>query len=198
MGDLVGRHNTVELDIFRRANVIPKGGKKLPWDKRVSLIRDHFPSIETLEWKAEFDKDFGLFAWIMNDILKVDAAEPSRSGPKPAVDVRTGAARLRQLMGNDYAELPFADAFSALAGKRSLNHLARVTGISRSQVRRLLRGDVEPSRADMEMIAAGFKKEPGYFLEYRMGLLLAIVAQKLIDSPEISVKPYRRLVGLAA
>lgn len=187
------------LSVFREVNEkgSQKGEKKLAWDERVDLIERQFPSVEALDWRRAFDRDLDLFAWIMKDVLKVDAAEPGRSGPKPSVDYRSGVRRFRQLMGDDYSMRPFHEAFSILAGDRSLSSLAAKTGVSRSQVRRLLRGEIEPSATEMELIAKGFSKSPGYFLEYRRGVVLAAIHERLTAVPEASVKYWYEIASAA-
>jgi transcriptional regulator with XRE-family HTH domain len=184
-----------DLSLFDLVNSRP--GKKLTWDERVDLIKKQFPQVLTLNWKKAFDNDLDLFAWIMQDVLKADAAEPGRSGPKPRVDYRQGASRYRQMMGDDYSMLPFPEAFSILAGDRSLSSLAAKTGISRSQVRRLLRGEVLASSQEMEQVARGFQKSPGYFADYRRGVVLAAIYERLVDVPEASVKYWSEIASAA-
>ena len=183
----------IDLAVFEQRSV---KGKRMSWDDRRKLIKVHFPAVDVLDWKRAFDNDIDMFAWVIRDILKADNAEPSRSGPKPAVDLKTGAARLRQLMGEDYSDLPFGDAFRILAGPRSLSALAAKTGISRSQVRRLLTRECRPTPWEMGQVAKAFKKEPGYFLEYRNEVILTALAEKLFGNSEVSVKFYRQLMGL--
>lgn len=92
---------------------------------------------------------------------------------------------------------PFHEAFTILAGERSLRGLAAKTGISFSQVRRLLRGDTEPSAREMEQVAKGFGKSPGYFLEYRRGVILAAICERLTAIPEASVKYWYEIASAA-
>lgn len=188
-----------DLSAFREANAksTQKGAKKLGWDERVELIKHQFPSVISLDWKKAFDRDLDLFAWIMKDVLKVDAAEPGRSGPKPAVEYRAGVTRFRQMMGEDYSMRPFHEAFTILAGERSLSALAAKTGVSRSRIRLLLRGDIQPSWEQMEKIAAGFAKSPGYFLEYRRGVVVAAIWERLTAIPEASVKYFYEIASAA-
>lgn len=187
-----------DLSVFIEANRGDKNGKKMPWDERVALIERTYPSVLKLDWKRAFDRDLDMFAKIMQDILKADAAAPGRSGPKPGVDMKTGAARLRQLMRDDYSMIPFHEAFTILAADRSLSALAAKTKLSRSQIRRLLRGDVTPSAFEMECVAKAFSKSPGYFAEYRAGTILAALADRLENVPEASVKYWHELAGKAA
>ncbi len=185
-----------DLSLFDLVNDQP--GKKLTWDERVDLIKKQFPQVLTLDWKKAFDNDLDLFAWIMQDVLKADAAEPGRSGPKPSVDYRHGASRFRQMMGDDYSMLPFCEAFAILAGERSLSHLTAKTGIARSEVHKLLRGKTRPSAIQMEKVAKAFNKSPGYFADYRRGVVLAAIYERLVDVPEASVKYWAEITKAAA
>ena len=182
-----------DLTPFQEANQLAKEGKKLPWERRVSLIVEHFPTALALDWKLAFERDPDMFAWIVQDILRVDGATPGRSGPKPNVDVRKAAARLRRMIGDDYTALPFHEAFRVLAGERSMSHLARKTGISRSQVHRLYAGQCDPSASEMEAIAKAFDKPAGYFTEYRLNVMMGAILERLERNPEATVKYYRHL-----
>lgn len=187
-------HEIVDPDLSAFEEVNARPGKKMTWDERVEVIFRQFPAIRDLDWKKAFDRDMDLFAWIMQDVFKSDAAAPGRSGPKPHVEYSSESmARFRQMMGEDYSMYPFHEAFQILAGTRSLSALAVKTGISRSQVRRLLRGEVEPSSYEMECVARGFRKSPGYFLEYRRGVVLAAIAHRLTEVPEASVKYFQKI-----
>lgn len=186
---------TPDLSAFIEANEQP--GKKMSWEERVAMIQRQFPSVLTLDWKRAFDRDLDLFAWIMQDVLKADAAEPGRSGPKPGINYRDGLSRFRRMVGEDYSMLPFDEAFTILAGERSLSALAAKTGVSRSRIRLLLRGEIQPSSKQMEKIAKGFGKSPGYFTEYRRGVVVAAIWERLTAVPEASVKYWHEIASAA-
>lgn len=190
----------VDLEPFADLDKTAVRGKRVPWQRRVDLIFKQFPSTKAIHsgtevpnWRKAFDKDLDLFAWILRDVLKADGATPGRSGPKPTVNRAAAEARLRQLMGNDYTVEPFHVAFSTLAGNRSLSNLAYKTGISRSQVNRLLKGLCEPTGYEMEQVARGFSLPPGYFTEYRLGVVVAAIVDKLKQYPDATVKYWREI-----
>ena len=175
---------------FREMN---ESGEKTSWDKRYDVIKTQFPDPKTFDWRKAFDKDLDLFARIMRDVLKVDQAVPGRPGPRPALDYDRGVKSLRQMMGQDYSTLPFPDTFQFLAGDRSLSHTARKTGLSRSQVHRLLRGESQPDVNEMTMVAEAFGKHPSFFLEYRAAFVVAALSEKLLNAPEATIGFYRRI-----
>lgn len=185
-----------DLSEFTRVNKT-QGTRRMPWDRRVAVIQQRFPSALTLEWRRAFDGDLNLFADIMRDILKADAAETGRSGPKPSVALRHGVTRLRQLAHEDFSMLDFTESLAVLTGALSMTAVARRTGLSRAKVHRLLRGIECPSPWEMEQIAKGFKKEPGYFAAYRTAVVLAAMQERLQLVPESSVKWYIELAESA-
>jgi hypothetical protein len=165
----------------------------MPWATRVAMIQERFPSVLTLSWRGAFDEDMNLFAEIMRDVLKADAAEPGRSGPKPPVTMRDGANRLRQFIQEDFSMLSFTESFVVLIGVLSMTAVARKTGLSRAKCHRLSSGAELPSPWEMEQIAVAFKKEPGYFADYRTAVVLAAMQERFQAIPESSVKWYVEL-----
>lgn len=183
------------LEVFREVN---ESQHKLPMERRVALIREEFPSVNTLNWKAAFDRDLELFARIMRDIFKLDQPEPRRSGPRPEPDFDRALVSLRQLMGQDYTTLPFFEAFNILADKRSLTQLGRKCGMDRMRVQRLRRDERAPMLWEMAQIADAFGKHPSFFTEYRSAMICGAIIDRLEASPETGVHIYRRLVGAMA
>lgn len=175
--------------MFREANQ-----QKLPWDKRAQLIQERFPSSRDLNWKAAFDRDLNLFGRIMRDILKLDQAAPGRPGPRPSLDQTQATKRLRQFMGQDYSILPFAEAFRILAGERSIRQLARKVDLTKTQVHRLLRNEMEPDAYVMEQVAKAFDKRPSYFLEYRTLVIANALLDRMAYAPESTIGIYRKLL----
>jgi transcriptional regulator with XRE-family HTH domain len=163
-------------------------------ERRVQMVREEFPTVVDLDWKAAFDRDFDLFARIMQAISQLGQVVPRRSGPRPEPDYDRALVDLRQLMGQDYTALVFAEAFAILADRRSLTQLGRKCGMDRMRVLRLKRGDRTPHIWEMEQIAEAFGKHPSFFVEYRC-LIAGAILSRLEASPETSVHIYRKLVG---
>lgn len=182
------------LAVFVELNA--KGKKKAPWQERVALVNEVFPSFVRLDWHKAFAQDVELWGEFIEDILKLDQAEPGRSGPRPNLDRGPALARLREYMGDDYSEQPFPDALLVLAGSNnSVRAIAYKTGLLRSFVHRLLVGERVVDMVTVERIAKAYKKDPGYFLEYRVACVLAALGDRLVISPETTVGLYRRLKG---
>ncbi len=171
-------------------------GSTLPsasWDERLREVQRLYPSAADPTWLDALG-DFELMGAVLRDALRVGHT-PKRRGSRPLLNAEDGEVRLRQLFGDDYTTLPFAEAFRVLVESRGLSvrQVARKTGLSRSHAHRLMLGQVAPTGRDMEMAASGLSKPAVYFLEYRVGLLLAAVAQHLTEAPETSVGLVRQL-----
>src|ERR1700678_631676 len=84
-----------------------KPKKKGPWVERKAIIHKLFPNAVpgNIDWVNAFS-DPHVFGMCLQDILKVDGAQPGRDGPRPSVPQDEGVARLRQLWGDDYSYLP--------------------------------------------------------------------------------------------
>lgn len=131
---------------------------------------------------------------LLRDLLAVDNVEPRR-GHRAAtkgravtvdgLDADQGRRLLDQLRGQDFTTLPFAEAFRCLAGDRGLTNLARRTGLSRSNLSRLLNGK-PPKPEEMEAVAAAFGKRAIYFAEYRETAILRWAAERLAADPDRS------------
>lgn len=187
-----------ELKVFDDLNAeAAEQGYRIPWSRRLPVIHQQFPSTKDLDWAAAFRRDHELWVRVMTDIIRADQAEPGRDGPRrKALDLDRGLQTIRRMMGQDYSLMPFADAFTVLSRGFSLTHLARKTGISRSIVHRLLRGEEEPSADEMEAVADAFGKHPSFFAEYRAAYVTAMVHERMEDNPEASIAIYRKMRGL--
>lgn len=190
------RASKKDLSVFHELNAKEKAeGKKTPWKERYDLIVQHFPSVVNIQWAKAFAADIELFGRIHKDILRVDQSADTRSGPgpRPVLDEENSRDRLRQLLGQDYSYVPFREAFAALAGPRSLRHLASKTGISYVMIHRLLNGERDPDLWMLEQIAEAFNKHPSYFIEYRNAYILGALGDQLDKSPETSVDLYKKM-----
>jgi hypothetical protein len=183
------------LEPFRDATA-----RKVSWDERNAMIRQHFPSVTwgQAELVKAFDRDIELMGRILRDVLKAGQAVPGRPGPRPALDVAKAKPVLDRMMGRNpadtpYSTLPFPDAFALLVGDRSLRAVAYRCALQKDTVHRLLRGDIAPTGEWMEKIAKGFHKSPSWFLEYRIGVIAAAIVHGLTNAPDQSVRSYEAL-----
>lgn len=168
-------------------------GPRVPWPERKKMIVQFFPSVERLDWAEAFRQDPALMGRIINDILKLDAAEPGKPGKRPGLEQDDAEARLATLFGGRYSDLPFAQAFRAVAGERSIRHIASSTGLNRNTVHRLLNGDQQPDEFEIEAIARAFRVEPSYFAEYRLAYIVGFLYSRLAQNPDATVLFFKKL-----
>lgn len=184
-----------DIERFKKMNAQEKSqGKRVPWKERYAVVVEQFPSVETLDWERAF-RDPELLGRVLRDILKADQAQGKQSGPgpRPVLDGAEGFERYRQLAGDDYAYVPFVEAFKALVGDRSIRHVSSITGINPTMVFKLLHGQREPDLYLMEEIASGFKKHPSFFMEYRVAYIIGSLAHFITKAPETTVSLYDRI-----
>ncbi len=168
--------------------------------ERIAAAKRAFPRTDGLDWEKNFREDPGLMANIMHDILKSDAYDAamasgaSWTGRPAALEANAGTEmRLRQFKGEDHTTLIFAEAFTVMIGTMRLSTVSHKVGISKTQVWRLLRAQVEPSIEEMEKIATAFRRHPSYFAEWRSGWVLGLLARRLENVPEATIGFYKRL-----
>lgn len=166
---------------------------KVSWEERAALIKERFPNIDEFDWSAALEDDLELFGRILRDILKLEQAVPGRPGPRPSLDVSAATKRIQQLFGDDFTIAPFDEALRVLAGDRSIRHVARITGLNKDTVHRLMRGDIEPDGFIMRQCAEAFNKHPSYFLEWRELYIVKTIMSRLNWSPETTVDIFKKL-----
>jgi hypothetical protein len=167
--------------------------KRVPWEERAELIREHFPAVTNPEWNAIL-RDPDVLARLLRDILKIDQIEPGRAGPRPGLDFDRGMQSWKEFTGQDYCELPFAQAFRLIAYGQSIRQIAHKTGVARSRVDRLLRGEDLPTIGDLRVIASAYNKKPAFFAEYRVEYIIAAISARLSTERDMSAAIYARLV----
>lgn len=166
--------------------------------ERRQLLHDKFPSVAQLNWDKAFDNDIDLLGHLLRDILKLDMALPGAAGRRPGLEEDEARPSLDRLMGRSptshvYSVLPFRATFELLMNGRSYRAMESKLGMPKTRVFRLLRGLDTPNTQDMELIAKAFKKQPSYFVEYRVQAIAASVYAALGEQPETSIGVYERL-----
>lgn len=186
--------SAVEAFLYAAEVATAKKGKRLNWGERVELIYEYFPKCRDPDWNIILS-DIDTLGEVVRDILRLEQAEPGKSGPRPAPQVPAGMKTLRQWTGQDHSVLPFPQAFQILAQGYSLTHLARKTHLSRSKIHRLLRGEEHPTPPELSAVAHAFGKEPSYFLEFRTAYIMAALGAKLEQVPEATIALFRRIAA---
>lgn len=180
----------INLDVFKEANQA-----KISWSTRAKLIDEQFPFTAKMDWYQIFREDPTILGKILNDLIKLEGERTGKPGKRPTLDLDIAEVKLRQMRGEDYTEYVFKDSLRILAGKLSVRGIANRTGLDKSYVHRLLTGNAIPTVEVLETVAKAFKKKPSYFLEYRIGYILAVTYYNLENNPEVSINWYNKIAG---
>lgn len=165
-----------------------------PWEEKKKRIQEKHPEALNVSWDRAIKTDPDLFARIVSDVVK-SSSGGSRPGKRPNLAKDEAYGVFSKMIGDDFADQPFQKAFKNLCGQISLRGVAAKTGLGHSYVGKLLNGQAEPTFETMEKIAVGFKKDPSYFLEYRVGYINSAISKYLEDAPETSVSWYLKMKG---
>lgn len=201
------------VERFIELNELHKNEKRrVPWDERVKMMRDEYPSIGTINWydvmseppgvSLDATDEYGyqiaepsdLMVSLLRGIFRIDQIGETRSVGVRPLDWDKGQQTRNELMGRQFCELPFYRAFKLLMKEESLAIAAGKTSISRTRVYRLVVGDAKPTADEMRSVAKAYNKKPSYFVEYRKEYILAAVAERLEDSPELVEHVYKALI----
>ena len=91
-----------------------------------------------------------------------------------------------------FSEEPFGATVESLMNESEVTYreLAAKTGLSAGYLNHLVHGNRPvPSNAVIDRLAAALGIEPDHFREYRM----RVIADRLVESPELVDRLYRRL-----
>ena len=166
------------------------------WPERLGQVQAMYPTlVAERDAMRETLSDYDMVGRIMRDVLRIGWEAPKR-GQRPPLEWSDGRARMVALEAQRSGRAttkPFGEAFRDLAAGCTLDALARGIGISRSQVHRLLREEIQPTTAEITAVALYFDKPPTYFHEYRLHLICASLAEQLDAVPERSIDVLVRL-----
>lgn len=169
--------------------------KKIPWEVKYKRIIKQYPEVRDLSWARVMREENDIFARLLGDVLKSEG-RGSKPGKRPQLDRSEALTRLAKLSGEDFSEYDFHTTFRNLTAGRSIRNVASKTGLGTSYVQRLLNGKADPSFETMERIAEAFRKNPSYFIEYRIAVVLVIINDMFTDSPETATAWYLKLKGM--
>lgn len=156
------------------------------WDSKMHELRDQYPEIKGIDWGGVFIDHPNIFSNISTGIAKVAIADQKKSGVE-------GERDLEFIYGIPMSEEPFSKALDRLWKGRTVGEMSKITGVSSAVIRKLHLGERVPLFEEMEMIAAAFNLDPGYFLEYRIGKVLSAIDGYMLSSPEVSMAWYKKV-----
>jgi transcriptional regulator with XRE-family HTH domain len=168
--------------------------KRVPWKDRYEVVKQQFPSVQSLDWERVFRADPTIMGNILNDIIKVEVAPKGRPGKRPALEKEQAREVLSRYKSEDYTLLPFAKAVNRLKETQSVRQFARKVSMSPTYAYNLMMGYRDPSVEDMELVASAYGKNPSYFYEYRVAYVTSLMAERMDYAPESSIIYYERAV----
>lgn len=159
--------------------------------ERLGRIRQMVPDLVADEqWIDDLSEDPEVLGAIIRDVLRIGFADGTSltRGKRAPASEEEGTRRWRQITNTDFSVIPFHDALNDLMRNNgdSLRAAAERTGISRTRLMYLRRGESEPTVADMTAIAAGYGHNPLYFHAYRVHAIASAVHLALDPHPEQS------------
>ena len=167
--------------------------RKQAWEENFKKIKEEFPSVGEISWSHAISQDSSAFASVLGDIIKAEGKR-SRPGKRPSLSRPAAEEELSRLLGDNHSDLDFTRTFKALTHGRSVRGIANKVGIGQTTVHALLHGK-SPSFEQMEKIAVAYKKDPSFFLEYRIAYVLLTIDQFLADSPETATNWFLKFKG---
>lgn len=165
------------------------------WDSIVDTIKRERPSLSDPQWASTIAQhmDEDVLGSIIADIIKVEDSTHGR-GVRIIPNEQVALARLNDLRNGGFTTQPFAVAMRHITAGRSLSGIAAKTGISRSQVRRLLNGTCQPRVHEMKAIAEAYGRKPWYFAEWRVQMITAAISDYLTEQPEHTINLTKRML----
>lgn len=162
----------------------------------VDAARRSHPHLADDEWpntvRRHLDED--VIGAIIADIIKVDESTGGR-GVRTVPSEQIAMARLTDLRNGGFTTQPFPVAFKFLAAGRSERAIAHKVGMSKSQVHRLMSGELKPTPEEMRDIAVALNRSPLYFHEMRVHMIIAEVARWLESQPERTIHMAKKMTA---
>lgn len=166
-----------------------------------------YPSLRTLSappgravegaWVATFNARPDAMQSLLADYIKQVHTKPGRIGQRPMP--KEAEVDFQALL---YGEVTDDRMFTVLPKLvkalpphlRSERSFSQAVHLSKTQYRRLMAGDYEPTVAEMRLIAKAVGKPPVYFSEYRKAIVVAAVLNLMEERPGIATTLYQQYI----
>lgn len=154
----------------------------------LSVLTSGSPKAANQAWVAVFDARPDAMHALLADFVKQVYAQPGRIGQRPMP--REEQVDLESLFYGEENEDPLPVVLKRLI-KVSARMFSVQSGISRSQVQRILDGTYDPTVHEIRMIAKAVKRPPLYFVEYRKAMAIAAFINLIEERPGIAMSLYK-------
>lgn len=191
--------------------MLPEGGGAVSEDQQPKKKRgrgvpeeeliERFPSLSHLAgptstatkraWVAVFNARPDAMHSLLADFIKQVHAQPGRIGQRPMP--REEVVDFHSLLYGEDNDQPLVDVLPKLI-QVSERAFCDLIAMSRTQYRRMLRGEYDPDVGELRMIAAAVKKPPAYFVEYRKAMAMAAFLNLIDERPGIATMLYKQYI----
>lgn len=134
------------------------------------------------DWDALFAEEPDGMLRIFADIIKSEYAAKGRVGQRPMP--REEEVNVRQFLSGDFTDRPMHEVLPRLMPVSRREFATRV-GMSWTQFRRVLAGEVVPDPSQIRRIAKELNRSPLFFLEYRKMMMVSAMANLFESNPEL-------------
>lgn len=138
-------------------------------------VRDQYNDMSHVPWGDILRDNPDVFAALAGSVVK----KKKKKGHK-----QTETRSLNALNLPEYAEVQFLEAFNVVWGGHTFKEMIEKTGLTVNVLQRLKSGERDPSFEEMSQIATGLGLDKAFFLEYRIGKVLASINVFLENNPE--------------
>lgn len=144
-----------------------------------------------LAWVAVFNARPDAMHSLLADYIKQVHATPGRIGQRPMP--KEEQVDFQGLLYGEENDLIMAEVLPKLL-KVSERMFALQSGISRGAYQRIIRGQYDPTVAEIRAIARAVGKPPTYFIEYRKAMAVAAFLNLIEERPGIATSLYRHYI----
>lgn len=148
-------------------------------------VRKSFSEVGSADWASILRENPDVFVALAKSIVK----KRKKNGSRQVVSARS----LDGLNLPEYSEEKFHTSFNRLWSNHTIKEMVEITGLTINILQRLKSGERNPSYREMAQIADGFGLDRAFFLEYRIGYVLASVNHFLEDHPETATAWYAKV-----
>ena len=158
-----------------------------------------YPSLKTLAgpigkateraWVAAFTTRPDAMHNLLADFIKQAHATPGRIGQRPMP--KEEQVDLTSLLYGEMTERPLTEVLSKLVTESERSMCLKVH-MSKTQWRRVLSGEYEPTVRELRTIAAAVGKPATFFLEYRLAMATAAFVNMISQHPRMATALYRQ------
>jgi hypothetical protein len=169
----------------------------------IEQLREKWPSLKTLAlptgkacetaWVAAFTEQPGMVERFLSDIIKQAYAKPGRIGQRPMP--REEEVNMEILLNGEFAEELLHVVLPKIMPGSERAFCLKIRIGRRTFQRMLLEpGDPDKFYPDMEIlsrVAAGVRKPPAFFMEYRQMAAQAAFIRLITERPGVATRIYR-------